>query len=345
MTMIRRILSICLLAAGINVMAQQISVKSLTLLPGDQSAIEMPVYDNLKDPCALLKIDVGGLKGLFFPKLGKDHKADSLDEKTGIYLVYIPTGTKRLAYNHKDYLPGEIVFANLIENLEPGKTYLLTMEAEANRKSEGIVIFNVTPHYAQVVFNGKEAAVTGGGMYTYSVKPGKYDYTIYADDHVPQKGTANVELGKETKIATDLQWILHSVSVNCNVSDAQVYVDNVYYGKPGKFRLPQGKHKIGVKADGYLDNEQTVEISANTSSFPFLLKKNENKTIIGAVDVTIYSMSNSSRMFKNQKQIKEWKKSGDVVKLMPGKYLLSDDDYNEYKLVIKKGSAPITVRF
>ena len=342
--MIRKILLICLLAVGSNAMAQQINVKSLTLLPDDQTAIEKPVYDNLKDPCALLRIDVGGLKGLFFPKLGKDHKADSLDEKTGIYLVYIPTGTKHLAYNHKDYLSGEIVFTNLIENLEPGKTYLLTMEAEANRKSEGIVIFTVTPRNARVVFNGKEAEVTGG-MHSFSVKPGTYTYTIYADDHVPQKGTANVELGKDTKIATDLQWILHSVSVDCNVSDAQVYVDNVYYGKPGKFRLPQGKHTIGIKAEGYLDNEQTVEISANTPSFPFLLKKNENKTIIGAVDVTIYSLSNSSRMFKNQKQIKEWKKSGDVVKLMPGKYLLSDDDYNEYKLVIKKGSAPVTVKF
>ena len=121
-------------------LAQQITVKSLKLLPQDQTAVEQPVLDNLKDPCALVKIDAGGLKGLFFPKKGRDHKTDSFDEKTGLYLVYIPTGTKRLAYNHEDYLAGEIVFGNYVGKLEAGKTYLLTMEVPSLKKIESIVM-------------------------------------------------------------------------------------------------------------------------------------------------------------------------------------------------------------
>ena len=344
-TMKRIIILSFLMVVYSSVIAQDINVKSLTLLPNDNTAMEKPVLDNLKDPCALVKIDAKGLKGMFFPKKGRDHKADSFDGDTGLYLVYVPTGTKRLSYNHADYLAGEIVFANYVGELEIGKTYLLTMEATAPTKAESMVIITVNPHDARVVFDGKEAPLAIGGVYTFYVKPGTYDYSVLADDHITHNGTASAEQGQKTKISTDLQWIRHGVSINCNVNDAQVYVDNAYYGKPGKFRLPQGVHTICLKADDYLDMEKSVTINADTPSFDFLLKKNENKVVIGAVEVTIYSLSNSTRIYKNQRQIKEWKKNGDVVKFMPGKYLLSDNDYNEYKLVVKKGSAPMTVKF
>lgn len=324
---------------------QMISVKSLKLLPNDNTAVEKPVFDNLHDPCALVKIDAGGLRGLFFPKKGRDHKEDTYDEKMGLYLIYIPTGTKRLTYNHSDYLPSDIVFADFKMELEAGKTYLLTMEANISQKSGGMVIITVNPQNAQVVFDGKEAPLSNGGVYSFNVQPGTYNYSIKADNHITQRGTASVEIGKETKIATELQWIRHIINVNCNVSDAQVYVDDIYYGKPGKINLPQGRHTIDIKANDYIDTKETVDINPDTPQLNFTLKKNENKIVIGAIAVTIYSLSKSSRIFKNQRQIKEWKKSGDVVYFMPGKYLLSDDDYNEYKLVVKKGSAPMTVKF
>lgn len=322
-----------------------ISVKSLKLLPNDNTAIEKPVYDNRQDPCALVKIDAGGLKGLFFPKKGRDHKEDSYDEDTGLYLVYIPTGTKHLTYNHANYLSGDIVFADLKIGLEAGKTYLLTMKADASQKSNGLVIITVYPQNAQVVFDGKDVPLSDGGVYSFNVSPGTYNYTVKAENHITQRGMVSAEIGKETKIATELQWIRHTVNVGCNVSNAQLYVDDIYYGKPGKISLPQGKHTIGIKAKDYIDIMESIDITPDTPSLDFTLKKNEKKVVYGAVEVTIYSLSNSKRMFKNQRQIKEWKKSGDVVNFIPGKYLLSDDDYNEYKLVVKKGSAPMTVKF
>lgn len=328
-----------------SVMAQEISVKSLTLLPNDRTALEQPVYDNLKEPCALIKINANGLRGLFFPKKGRDHKTDSYDEKSGYYLVYIPTGTKRLAYNHSDYLAGEINFSNYVKELEAGKTYLLNLVATSPKKAESMVIITVEPRDAKVMFDGKNIPQAKGGVYSFNVNPGNYYYEVWADNHVIKSGTVTAERGKETKVSEELEWIRHSVRVDCNVSNAQVYVDNVYYGTPGKIRLPQGVHTIAIKANDYLDLEKSVTIDADTPSLRFTLKKNENRVTYGVVDVKIYSLSNSSRMYKNQKQIIEWKKSGDVVKFPPGKYLLSDDDYNEYKLVVKKGSGPMTVRF
>lgn len=345
MVMTRKLVLLCLLVVASSLKAQQITVKSLRLLPADNTAIESPVYDNLKDPCALVKIDAGGLKGLFFPKKGSDHNEDFYDENTGLYLVYIPTGTRRLTYNHADYLSGDIVFADFNTKLEIGKTYLLTMEADISQKSGGMVIMTVSPQNARVVFDGKEAPLSEGGVYSFNVKPGVYDYVVRADNRITQRGTISAKTGKEAKVSAELQWIRHTVDVRCNVGNAQVYVDDIYYGKPGKMSLPQGRHTIGVKAKDHIDMTQTVDINSGTLPLNFTLKKNENKVVIGSVAVTIYSLSNSSRIYKNQRQIKEWKKSGDVVNFMPGKYLLSDDDYNEYKLVVKKGSAPMTVRF
>ncbi len=326
-------------------MAQQITVKDLKLLPQDRTAIEQPVLDNSKEPCALVKIDAGGLKGLFFPKKGYDHINNSYDKETGYYLVYIPAGMNRLAYNHAEYLAGNIIFSDHISQLDAGKTYLLTLEATTSKRNSGIVIITVTPAYAHVVFDGKEAQPIDGGVYTFNVKPGTYDYSVEAENFVTQNGTANAEEGKETKISAELPWIRHNVHIKCNVKNAQVYVDDGLYGPPGEIRLPQGMHRICVKAKDYLDMEKFVTINAYTPSLNFHLKKNENIVRVGAVEVTIYSLSNSSRIYKNGRQVKEWKKNGDVVKFMPGKYLLSDDYYNEYKLVIKKRSDPIKVKF
>ena len=345
--MLKRIILLVLLATGSSVMAQQIAVKSLKLLPDDHTATEQPVLDNRNDPCALVKIDAGGLKGLFFPKKGRDHKEDYFDKKTGLYHVYIPTGTKRLAYNHTDYIASEINFSDYIEQLEAGKTYLLTIQANSLNKAKGVVIISATPSEARVEFDGKEVPTAADGLYTFNVEPGTHSYTIRADNHVSQRGTVEAEAGKEKRISADLEWIRHSVTIDCNVNYAQISIDNVYYGKPGKFRLPQGKHTISIKTNDneHLDTVETVNISANTSHLYYELKKNKNTKIIGAVEVTIFSLSNSTRIYKNQRQIKEWKKNGDVVKFMPGKYLLSDDNYNEYKLVVKKGAAPMTIKF
>jgi hypothetical protein len=54
------------------------------------------------------------------------------------------------------------------------------------------------------------------------------------------------------------------VNVTCNVSSAHVFVDNIDYGKVGKLQMPQGQHVVRIQADGYLDNEETIGISADT---------------------------------------------------------------------------------
>jgi len=333
-----------LLMAVCSLQAQNLTIKSLTLLADDNTAIEKQVLDNRQNPCALIKVETGGLKGLLFPNKGRDHKENTYDEQTGQYLVYIPAAIKKLTYSHPDYLSGEIIFGDYVGKLEAGKTYLLTIETPVNAMSGSVVVIKVNPMDASVVFDGKAATPTDDGVYEFTVQPGSYAYSISAPDHLTQKGTASVEQGETKTLSKKLLWIRHDVNMRCNVSDAQVYVDNTFYGKVGKLSLPQGKHNIRIKAPKYLDVEEQVTIKANMPELSYTLKKNKNVKDVHAVDVIIYSLHQSSKMYKNQKRIKEWT-NGATIKFMPGTYYLTDDDYNEYKLVVKEGSAPMTVKF
>ena len=327
---------------GLN--AQELNIKSFVLLPDDNTAMEKPLLDNNNHPCALIKVDTGGLKGLLFPNKGRDHTEDAYDEQTGQYLIHIAAAIKKITYNHPDYLPGEIVFGDYVGKLEAGKTYLLTMEAPVNALSGCVVVIKVNPMDASLMFDGKSVEPTPDGVYKFTVQPGSYAYSISAPDHIPQKGTASVEQSETKTLSKKLAWIRHEVNVHCNVSDAQVYVDNTFYGKVGKVSLPQGTHNIRIKATGYLDAEEQVTIGANTPVLSYTLKKNKNVKDVHAVDVIIYSLHNATKIYKNEKRIKEWT-NGATIKFMPGTYILTDNDYNEYKLVVKEGSPPMTVKF
>ena len=104
--------------------------------------------------------------------------------------------------------------------------------------------------------------------------------------------------------------------------------------------FPQGLHKIRVQADGYVDSEKDVDVSAATGSLSFLLKENKKVTHIHATPVTIHSKSSS--IYKNNKKIKEWS-NGATIMFMSGKYLLSDDDGNTKKIEVKDQPLDITL--
>lgn len=340
----RKNIFLLLLTLTCCLQAQELEIKSLALLPSDNTAQSSPVLDNRQSPCALIKVDVGGLRGLLFPNKGRDHKENSFDEQTGLYLVYVPSAIKRLAYNHPNYLAGEIQFADYVGQLESGRTYLLKMEAPATALTGSVVVLKVQPADAIVEFDGREAEPSPDGIYKFPVEAGSYGYKVSADNHVSQRGTATVEQGETKTISKKLPWVTHEVDVQCNIRSAQVYVDNVYYGTTGKLKLPQGTHTVRLKSDSYLDSEKTVQIAEDVPTLAFSLKKNKNLKEIHAVDVRIYSLCGSEHIYKNQKKLDEWTNGG-IVKFMPGKYLLTDDEYNQYKLVVKEGSEPMEVRF
>jgi hypothetical protein len=103
--------------------------------------------------------------------------------------------------------------------------------------------------------------------------------------------------------------------------------------------LPQGEHNIRVQADGFVDSEKNVMITSSTAPLSFILKENARVTHVHATPVKI--LSSSSRIYKNNKQIKGWT-TGATIMFMPGEYMLSDDEGNTKIIIV--GTKPMLVR-
>ena len=296
--------------------AQSLMVNKVTMQPNDKTAFLSPCLDSNGDTCALIKIKVSDVEGIEFPNKNQYVKSSYAD---GVYQIYMPTISRRLDYRHVDYLPGQIDFGEYgYRRLRAGKTYFVQMEASSNANKESLLILKVHPVSARVSFNGSDIGISSTGIYEFPLCEGSYSYKVIMDNYSPLSGTVQINKDENRTLALTLEPIMHAVKVNCNVGDAHVFVDNIDYGKVGLLSLPQGYHHIRIQGDGYLDVDENVNIQNGTNSLSYTLKKNKNIKEIHATPVRIFS--NSSRIYKNQKVISEWRKSGDIVKIMPGKW-------------------------
>lgn len=320
--------------------AQTITIKNVTMQPMDMTASQHPVLDINGDTCALIKIKTDHLEGLEFTNKNQYVKANYQD---GIYFIYVPSATgRKIDFMHKDYLSGTIDMREYgYKRLKGGKTYMVIVEAPIKSELKSTVILKVEPENANVVFNDKTYEHKSGGTYTFSVEPGNYRYLVSLVDYLSKSDVVSVGKSEAKTVTVKLQPHTHLVNVSGNVKNARVLVDNIDYGKVGKINLPQGSHNIRIIADGYNDQTMSMVINANTSHIHFSLEKNKMVEHIHATPVTIYS--SGTKVYKDNKEIKEWKFSGDTVYLMPGKkYMLSDNADGKFK--IKVGNEPLKVR-
>ena len=337
--MIRNWLITCLLLTlfCIGSYSQELVVKSVSLQPADKTAIQQPVLDANGDTCALIKLKIN-LQGIEFAN--KTQYVGEVKYADGVYYIYkSPNGARFISYQHPDYVPGQIDFSDYgYRRLKGGKTYLALLEAPVKGMVKSIVVLKVFPLSSVVTFDNNKVPLSENGVYEFPVSEGVHNYVVEEPNHQPLRSSISVGENDKKTQAVHLQPITHSVNIQCNISNAHVFLDNIDYGKIGQHNVPQGEHIIRIQADGYLDVEETVDINASTPKLTYSLKKNENRIDIHATDVTI--ISSSKRIYKDNKEIKGWK-SGSVVKFMPGSYMLSDDK-GEQK-IINVGTTPMKV--
>lgn len=333
-------ISLCLLGvfACKSICAQNMTIKSVSLQPNDFTAIEKPCLDMNGDTCALFKIKTDNLEGIEFSNPNQYIKKGYL---AGTYYVYVPTISRKLDLLHKDYMPIQIDLANYgYKRLRSGKTYLIVLDAPQKVDLQSSVIIKVEPKLSQVVFDGQAYKANQNGTIELLASVGNHSYEISAQNYHSLKGAVSVGKSEAKTISVRLQPIMHEVFITSNVEDARVFVNNIDYGRVGKLLIPQGEHSIRVQADKYVDSEKNVQINESTGSLSFVLKKNESIIDIHATPVKIYS--NSSHIYKNNKEIKEWK-NGATIMFMPGKYLLSNHEGISEEIIVKQDK-PMTVR-
>ena len=325
------------LFAALPISAQTISIQSVSLMPADKSAINQVCTDINGDTCALLKIKTDQVEGIQFPNSSQYIKSDYID---GIYWVYVPTINRKLDLLHKDYLPVTLDLGDFgYRRLKSGKTYVVTLDMPRITELKSSVILKVEPSNSKVIFDEKDYGTSPSGTFEIPISSGRHSYMVYLDNYSPTNSTIIVGKNEVKTITIRLHPILHSVTVGSNVNNARVYVDNVDYGRVGKLMLPQGEHNIRVQADGFVDSEKNVMITSSTAPLSFILKENAKVTHVHATPVKI--LSSSSRIYKNNKQIKGWT-TGATIMFMPGEYMLSDDEGNTKIIIV--GTKPMLVR-
>ena len=66
----------------------------------------------------------------------------------------------------------------------------------------------------------------------------------------------------------------YDVTFTCNVSNADMYIDDNDYGKPNGTRtLKTGSHQVKLVAEGYDDLTMTIQVNAESTSFDFKMTK------------------------------------------------------------------------
>lgn len=317
--------------------AQEMVVKDCELNPDNHYAENHPrSWEDV--PCAVLIIKTPNIAGISFPNVAQ-HVGD-IEYKDGNYYVYMVENAYKLSLRHKDYQPLDIDLKESFGiRVKSSKTYELdlTKTEPSNNSGQCVAQFKITPIVdGNVEFDGQKKEIPSTGIVEFRHIPGSFTYVITAENYKKENGTIELQQGTEA-VNVRLRPETVPVEITCNVGNATVFVDNVSYGKPGVKMLPLGKHVVSLRANKYLDEERSITITKSLPSQSFNLEKNKGQTtIINPTPITIYS--SSTRLYKNNREIKGWS-SGAVVKFMPGvKCRISDD--NDNHCIFAAGTTP-----
>ena len=260
----------------LSVCAQNFSLKSVSLKQSDLRASTYPRNDSRGKACAIVKVDVIGVKDLEFMDAVGD-----VDYKLGEYIVYVPEGIKELRYrNASGSISGAVNFADYGLEVETKRVYNVVFESDNHIRA---VIFSIQPQSAKLVFDGKEVALDENGLAAIEKPIGKYGYSIRAKGYDEQNGY--VDLSEEDLFTTAtilLKQKMYPLTITSSPLDVSLYIDNVPYGKLNEInelKVPEGVHSVRLTATGYEDYEQTVNVDGQPSSITASLQQMREQTI------------------------------------------------------------------
>ena len=260
----------------VNVCAQNISLKSVSLKQSDLLASTNPRTDSNGKTCAIVKVDVIGIKDLQFADA-----VGSVAYNLGEYVVYVPEGISKLKYrNASGSISGEVVFDDYGLDIETKRVYNVVLESENHIRA---AIFSIQPQNAKLLFDGEEVSLDENGLVAIEKPIGKYSYSIKAKGYEDQNGVVNLsedEIFTTTNIT--MRQKMYPLTISCTPSDASLFIDNVPYGKLheiNQLNLPEGEHTIRLTAIGFEDFEQSIEMNAHSASINASLTQMKEKVV------------------------------------------------------------------
>lgn len=272
----RTIILLLLLAIFIgDVAAQTLTPTSCRLLRNDLRARTAKRLDNNQQPCALILVEVVGVKDLEFTE-----KVGDVKYAYNQYEVYVPANTTTLHYKNNN-VSGKVKLAEDFGlEIEGQSTYRLDFKTGADLHS---ATFYVTPTNATLTFDGKSIELDDNGVACMERPVGKYSFTASAPGYEPMQGIVELRADEANEV-TDvaLNQIYHKVVVNSN-NEASLFIDDKPYGKvaylPADFSLPEGKHHYRLFLENYKDSEGDIEVSTDNTYLNADMKQMKTKVV------------------------------------------------------------------
>ena len=262
--------------------AQKLTVESMALAGNDISASQYERKDLIKQPCALVKVQLAAMGAQF-----EGNVIQPVEYKTGEYWVYMSGGSKELHVKHPNFVPLVINFTDYgIRGLEPKTTYVLTLSipmAAAQNLDDGMryLAMTVEPSNATVYIDNNLQMLQNGSL-SILLPIGEHQYRVEAQAHETKSGTFII--GNETlPLDIKLESAMASLSISSTTHGTQIYVNDQLRGTSSwSGSLMPGTYRVEGRLQGYRNHRQIITLAQRDHqqlTIPAL------QTITGILDV------------------------------------------------------------
>ena len=253
---------------SVNVIAQELKVKSFSLSATDISAQTQQRKDLNDEPCALVKVQfVGDILDV------EGNVIKPLVKKGNETWAYMTHGSQQMKVLTKDYLPIMVNFANYgISQVEKNKTYVLVLAkpvggAESALQQNQSLIIRYTPSTATVLVDNKMVRGNNGVAKT-TLPVGQHSFVVFCDGYESEEGTVKLK----ASAPSNLQITLTRESVGVGIANQQqsenqqssnTYVASSSNNSSGSLSVVSGSNTISIPVkDGI--NIEMVKVEAGT---------------------------------------------------------------------------------
>mgnify|MGYP002623678212 FL=1 len=260
--------------AVMSLMAQQLTVSSMTAAPMDISASQYERKDVNGQPCALIKVQLAAVGARF-----EGNVIGDTEFKTGEYWVYMSSGSQMLRIKHPNVLPLTITFQDYgIKSVQGKQTYELVLvmpQLIGQEVDDGMryLVMSVTPAHSIVYIDGQLQQVNNGTV-SRRLSMGRHTYRVEAVGYAPESGTVELGDGKKSLPVT-LKSVQATLTVTCPTGGSNVYVNDQLRGTaPWTGELTAGDYLVEARLQSHRSHRQNItlkESEQRTLALPALV--------------------------------------------------------------------------
>ena len=254
-------LLIMTIAVLLNLQAQELTIKGMTIEPTDSSAIQYERLDLADQASGLVKVKLDAVGATF-----EGNVIGETDYKSGEYWVYMSDGSYMLSIKHPNYVPLDINFRDLgIKWVEGKTTYKLTLQmpqAVTKNEDDGMKYLSliVEPKDAKVVID-KTTYTPKDGQVIISLPLGEHSYEVSAPEYVSIASKVTLGAEETEPILVNLKLKKATLNINCPTTGAEVWINNEKQGVvPMQKILQAGQYTVELRSSDHKSWKQDITL-------------------------------------------------------------------------------------